>query len=349
MGRRLLRYSLLIALIGVAIWGGVTIYSFNHFEKVVSRFDGQCQAVAGIIGPEDVQFDYRSKKAFISSYDHRTEKGRGSIYLFNVRDPLDDTSWEDRTAGVPELFAPRGLHFYDRDGVRRLFVVNGAQNTIELYDVDDNNRLIHIETFSERRLRNPKDVVAVGPRAFYVTNDRNDERATLAGKFDFLTRAKSGVVFYFNGTSWHRAADQIRYANGLAVTGDGSRVFVAETSAANLLEYDRDPQTGYLTLRQKIKAGAALDNINIDQSGLLWIGAHPRPLALARQKRDSSFATPSKVLTYNTKTNTLSTIYADDGSGLSAASSAAHYQNKLIIGSLFEEKFLLCDMARSAG
>ena len=115
------------------------------------------------------------------------------------------------------------------------------------------------------------------------------------------------------------------------------------------LEYDRDPQTGYLTLRQKIKAGAALDNINIDQSGLLWIGAHPRPLALARQKRDSSFATPSKVLTYNTKTNTLSTIYADDGSGLSAASSAAHYQNKLIIGSLFEEKFLLCDMARSAG
>ncbi len=341
-----------ISLLGITvIWGGLTIWSFNAFEDVASKFNGKCQAVTGIAGPEDLQFDFSSRKAFISSYDRRGARAnavddmRGAIYLFDILNPLDGTSWKDRTGGIPEKFEPHGLYFYTDAKVRRLFVVNGSSNAIELFDVTDNGDLIHLESFTERRLTSPKDIIATGPRSFYVTNDRNAGRSSLRGQIDFLLRRRTGVIFFYNGTSWHRAADNIRYANGLAISNGGKKLYVAETAGGNLLEYDREAQTGYLRYARKIGVGDAVDNINIDEDGILWIGAHPQPLALARHRRDAGNFAPSKVYSFDPESDILKTVYSDDGSSLSGSSSAARLQRKLIIGALYEEKFLICDLA----
>lgn len=350
MLRRLLGLAGIALLVSVAIWGVLTIRSFNGFEMIASEFNGRCDAVTGIAGPEDLQFDFASRKAFISSFDRRSARAgdgvRGAIYLFDVLNPLDSASWRDRTGGVPAAFEPLGLYYYTDGKVRRLFVVNGANNAIELFDISSGDELTHLESFTERRLTSPKDIVAIGPRSFYVTNDKNAGRSSIRGQIDFLFRLRTGVIFYFNGTSWHRAADNIRYANGLAFNHSGDKLYVAETAGGNLLEYDREAETGYLTLARTIETGAAVDNINIDEEGVLWIGAHPRPLALARHRSDGDILAPSKVFSYDPATDTLKTIYSDDGSTLSGSSSAARLQNKLMIGSLYEEKFLICDMAR---
>lgn len=351
MVRRIVGLSGLVLMMAIAIWGGYTIYSFNAFKVIPSTFEGNCEAVSGIAGPEDLQFDFATRKAFISSYDRRaasklkTGTMRGAIYYFDISNPLDGRSWDDRTGGIPEEFEPLGLNYYVEGEYKRLFVVNGATNAIESFDVDEDGDLTHVETFKERRLSSPKDIIAVGPRSFYVTNDNNAGRSSFRGQLDFLFRLRTGVIFYFNGTSWHHAAENIRYANGLALTKDGNRLFVAETAGGNLLEYDRDPANGYLNYSRRIKMDAGVDNINIDEEGILWIGAHPRPLALARHRRDKANFAPSKVFSYDPAIDELSIIYSDDGSSLSGSSSAARMQSKLLIGALYEEKFLICDMA----
>ncbi len=350
MLRRLVAFTGLILLIGVAVWGFLTVRSFNHFEDVASSFDGSCDVVSGIAGPEDIQIDFKTRKAFISSHDRRakidnTSEGRGSIFLFDIINPLSGTSWHDRTNGMPEEFEPLGLYFYEEGDVRRLFVVNGAKNTIELYNVSLDGNLKHLESFSERRLTSPKDVVATGPRSFYVTNDKNAGRSSLRGQVDFIFRRRTGAIFYFNGTSWHKASEHIRYANGININKDGSELYVAETAGENLIKYNRDVKTGYLVLDRRIHTGAAVDNINIDQDGIFWIGAHPQPIALARHRQDPANLAPSKVFSYNPFSDELKTVYSDNGSSLSGSSSAAKINRKLIIGSLYEEKFLLCNMA----
>lgn len=348
--KRVFAFATIGAVILVFLWGLFTFNSLNHFDDIVSNFDGRCDAVSGIAGPEDVQVDFITRKAFISSLDRRAalngskESLRGAIYLFDINNPLSGASWLDRTNGLPEKFAPSGIHFYQEGPVRRLFVVNDATKQIELFDVSLDGNLTHLESFTERRLTSPKDVVATGPRSFYVTNDTFKASGSLKGNIDFLFRRRSGVVFYFNGTSWHKAAENIRYANGIGINKKGDRLYITETAAENLIEYSRDRETGYLTLERRIGTGAAVDNINIDEDGVFWIGAHPRPIALVRHSRDKNNLAPSKVFSFNSETDELNTIYTDDGTLLSGSSSAARINRKLIIGSLYEEKFLLCNM-----
>ncbi len=347
--KRIIAFLGLILLIGVAAWGVWIVRSFNHFEEVRSSFNGQCQAVTGIAGPEDIQFDGTRRKAFISSYNRRAKRDdrkRGAIHLFDIHNPLEDSSWYDRTKGVPENFAPQGIHFFEGAGVKRLFVVNEADNAVEIYDVDGQGDLAHLETLKEKRLSNPNDIIAVGPRAFYVTNDKYSGSSNILGRLSFLLRQRTGRVLFFNGISWHEAASSIQNANGIALDGNGQKLYVAETAGGNIIEYDRDDETGYLTFSERIRVGAAVDNINIDEEGLFLIGAHPQPLALARHRRDKDILAPSRVYTFDPKTKEVSTLYSDDGASLSGSSVAARSVRKLIIGSLYEEKFLICDMDR---
>jgi len=352
MLKRLIAFIGILAMAGTVAGSAWIVWSFNHFTEVTSEFNGKCNAVAGIAGPADLQIDFATGMAFVSSFDRRKRlpgeidrAARGAIHLFNIDNPLDDRSWNDRTGGIPEEFEPQGIHFYVDDRYRRLFVVNGANKSVELFDVLANGDLEHLESFNERRLTSPNDVVATGPRSFYVSSDRYSGRSSFRGQLSFLFRRRTGKIFYFNGTSWHLAVDGIQYANGVAVNADGSKLFVSETSGGNLLEYTRDRESGYLTLNKTIKTGAAVDNINIDSDGILWIGAHPRPLSLVRHQRDRTSKAPSTVFSFDEKTGELTTILSDDGSLLSGSSSAARNKNKLVIGALYEEKFLICDMA----
>ncbi|MEL6112037.1 MAG: SMP-30/gluconolactonase/LRE family protein [Pseudomonadota bacterium] len=352
MSRPLVIVILVGGIVAVGAWTLLTVRSFNHFDEVTSRFDGDCNSVAGIAGPEDIQIDLATGYTFVSSFDRRmafqggsSKKSlRGAIHRFDLANPLDDRAWRDLTGGVPKRFQPLGLHFYRDDAGARLFVVNAAQKSVELYAVGDDGSLTHLEQFTERRLSSPNDVVAVGPRAFYVTNDNNAARGTVKSNMNFLFRRGTGKVMYFNGVSWHEAATDIQYANGLAVNGAGDRLYVAETAGSNLLDYRRDRQTGYLTLDRRVAMGAAVDNINIDEEGQFWIGAHPRPLALLRHQRDAAALAPSMVYRFDPQSDQITQVYSDDGTGLSGSSSAARVGQQLVIGALFEEKFLICRM-----
>lgn len=348
-GPVLMRFWLFLSVLAVLGAGGVAInlHSFNHFAAIEPAPLAACTPVTGIPGPEDIQVDERSQRAFISSLDRREDGGRGAIHVFDLGDPLASSGFRDRTGGAPEAFRPLGLDYYEDGEVRRLFVVNEAGPSVEVFDVSENGDLVHLETFAERRLTSPNNIAAAGPRRFYVTNDVRPGRDSRVSDLHFLLRHGLGDVYFVDGAVWRHVAEGLRFANGVALSPDGGKLYVAETSGNAVRVYDRDKASGALTPNGTIKLKAAPDNINVDASGDVWVGALPKPLTVPRLKKKASAKAPSEVFRISGD-GSPETVYRDDGEEISAATVAARARNKLLIGALYEQKFLLCDLPPSA-
>ncbi len=338
--------ALLLALAGGAVV--FTLYSFNHFKDVENRFAGSCAPVTGVAGPEDIETTLSSRRAFVSSLDRRAgADARGAIYSVLIDDPLDSENWRDRTFGAPGKFRPLGLNFYEEGNIRRLFVVNDATKAVEIYEVAANGDLAHLESIAERRLTSPNDVVAIGPRSFYVSNDTEAGRSSLLGKLQFLSRTPAGKIYFYDGVAMRVAADGLRFANGIAINSRGTRFYAAETAGQALRIYDRDPETGALALSKIEAAPAAPDNINVAWDGALWIGAQPKPLAAPLFRRNVDLAAPSLVIRYVDQEGVaapMTEIFSDNGDAISTASVAAISGSRLLIGAFLDDKYLLCDL-----
>lgn len=339
--------AILIGVTGLAAAMGLyTLNSFNHFSEIERSFAGVCTPVTGIAGPEDIQVDYDRQIAYISSRDRRADAARGAIYAFEIENPLGSRNWKDLTEGALASFKPLGLDYFQVGETRRLFVVNEAANTVELFDIDEEDQLHHVDTFSERRLTSPNNVVAVGPTSFYVTNDAQPGRNSRMGNIHFLTRRPSGQVLFTDGSKWRVAAEGLRFANGIEVSSDGGRIFVAETSGRTVKVYLRDSITNVLTLETKHTLSSAPDNLIADPHGGLWVAALPKPLTIARHGANPKNHAPSEIINISNE-HGRKTVYLDDGGELSAASAAARIGDTLIIGSVYEKKFLLCKLPRT--
>ena len=338
-------FAVLLLFAGAAIYGGLR--SFNHFAEIDHVFEGQCTPVRGIIGPEDIQIDPRRSRAFISSLDRRADNVRGAIHIFDLNNPLSEGTWRDRTGGEPVAFEPFGMDFYDDGEVRRLFVVNQANNGVEMFDVAGDGALTHLETFTERRLTSPNSVVAVGRRSFYVTNDVRPGRSSRMGDLHFLTRAASGQVLFTDGTIWRIAAEGLRFANGIDISPDGARAYVAETAGGAVQLFERNTETGALAPAGEIKLDASPDNLMVDEAGAVWIAALPKPLTTPRHRANPETLSPSQVIRIGADGKPR-TIYRDNGEELSASTTAARLDRTLLIGGLYDETFLICGLPDNA-
>jgi len=115
---------------------------------------------------------------------------------------------------------------------------------------------------------------------------------------DLAADARGGVYFsgsgsgsalgkvYYRGAGGRvrEVAANIRYANGLAVSLDGKKLYVAESSANRLLEFDIAADGGLGGQREFVKLGDILsvpgqqaftpDGVRIDKHGNLFIGLY---------------------------------------------------------------------------
>ncbi len=337
---------MLALLIGLGGFGLKTLYDAGEFKILHPVEPGPCQTVKGVESSEDITIDAASGVAFISA-DDRRGGGQGAIYAYDLSDA--DAVPRNLTAGLEIDFHPHGISFY-RDAntmEASLLVVNHRRegHFVEVFDWTAGALKLR-ESITDPLFTNPNDLAATGPRSFYVTISHGSRGRWGRALEEYLQLARAYVA-YFDGTSARIVAAGLAFANGVNISPDGNLVYVAASVGRTISVYDRTPANGALKLKYVIDAGTGVDNIEVDGEGNLWVGAHPRLLTFTRYARDPSRIAPSQVVkvTFFTGDNfQLEDVYINNGEQLSASSVAALYDHRLLIGSVFDPRFLVCSI-----
>ncbi len=354
-----------------------TFWATGELSALEPGFLGRCQQVGGLLGPEDLTIHPTTGVAFISAYDRRAEAlgqpVRGAIYSYSpgstgsLRELTGDFEGELRPHGISLYLNPKRAGWLrSRSGPEpkdRLFVVNHAEgrHSIEIFAID-RRRLEHLETVRDPAFVSPSDIVAVGPRSFYVANDSGTQPDEWAWYLENLWRFPFSNVVYFDGESAREVASRIAKASGIAKSADGKRIYVTALMGRKIHAYERDPDTGDFVASDIIPLPTNPDNIELDDRGDLWVGAHPKLVSLVRHVvfgedpmpiriggvnlLDPASLAPSQVVRVQRDPKgayEITEIYVDDGREISAASVAGRRLRRLLIGSLTDSHFLDCD------
>jgi arylesterase / paraoxonase len=348
--RRLIGIVVLIALLAFGAWLIRLLWLAGTFRRITPHFAGTCHLVKGPVGPEDITIHPRTGIAYVSATDRRAVLAKqpvpGAIYAYD----LEQHTLTNLTPHADTRFQPHGISLWvGPDGRDALFVVNHpmidgepAANDIEVFDVTDGG-LIHRATLTDPLLVMPNDIVAVALDRFYVTNTNKYPPGTMQTLETYLQWKGAQVLFYGPG-GFRPAIKDLVFPNGINVSPDGKSLYVASTLDRAVRFYDRDPASEALHFRREIPLGSGADNIEIDEHANLWIGAHPKLLRIEKHGADPATLSPSQVLRV-TPDGHVDEIYLDDGSQLSTSTVAAVRGKRMLVGNVFDDGFLDCEMA----
>ncbi|GLQ06307.1 strictosidine synthase family protein [Sneathiella chinensis] len=345
--------TLVVLGIGLTVY---VLYETGQFGTITPHFNGQCAIVDGVVGGEDITIHPSGKFAFISSYDRRAAKAgnavTGTLYRYDLDDP--DAEPVDLRAGITDGFHPHGLSLYvDDTGRGSLLVINHKDHapgeegvdTIEVFELAG-RELIHRQTIDASALLGANDILAVSHDRFYVTNDHG-YRDGLATMLENLIPLPSGIVSYYDGAGFRTVADGFRFANGINMSADGSKVYVSTSVGQTLYSFHRDKATGDLTQESATDLETGLDNIEMDDQDRMWIVAHPQLLTFLGHAGDATKTTPTQILRFTRSYSgelVPEEIMMDAGDLVSGGTVAAAFGSRFLIGTAFESKILDCSL-----
>lgn len=346
-----------IALIALGLFVNSIVRATGAYRDLAYQYDGTCLKIDGLVGAEDIQIDHATGIAFVSNQDRRKYQAGtpepGYIAVLDMKQPRPEAV-RIGTGGI-EAFYPHGISLFRMDnGGLRLFVISHVPDEVdrvEIFDVVDGPeglpQLVHVRTVTDPLLLSPNDLVAVGPEAFYYSNDHGSE-TDLGRTLEDALRLPRSNVGYFDGTAARIVADHMRYANGVNVSADGKTLYAAEITGRQVRIFNRDPASDDLELHDVVPLNTLPDNIDIAQDGSLWIGAHPKIIDFVSHAKDETAHSPSEVIRLipdPTGTGgTAELVYLQDGAEISGSSVAAAYGSRFLIGAVFDPHILMCSI-----
>ncbi len=343
------------ALVVAVLVAAVVLDFLRHggqFKTLKPHFAGTCTAVPMEASAEDIQLDRARGLAYLSYLDRRGQvEGRpvlGTVMLLDLN--LAEPRPRPALASDPPLFRPHGMSLYRAgDGSQRLFVIShppGAAHTVEIFEQAATGAFAPVRTVRDPLLLDPNAIVAAGPEQFYVANDSGATNG-FARATELLFRRGLSQVVYFDGRSMRAVASGLESASGIAMSPDGSRVYVSETSGNRIAVFSRNAASGDLALLEHVELGSAPDNINVDADGSVWIAAHAKVLALGLHFGDARRLAPTQLFRFRPEAKgagRLVEVYLDGGERISAGSVGAVFNRQLLIGSITERKILQCHL-----
>ncbi|WBQ13920.1 hypothetical protein L2D00_04365 [Hyphomonadaceae bacterium BL14] len=358
-----MRYGLwaigLIVLLIAARMAFIVIPASGALTPVSEIGTQGCERVAVAPGTEDVTVDPVTGLAFVSAQDRRagaaTQGGRAGamaqtngIYVFNPADPSRVTL---ASIDSPADFRPHGISLWrgrgpDGEDIARLFVIShpAGGSRVLIYDVGEGGALVHLETVSAPDIRSPNDVVGVGPRQFYITNDTYFGDTPM-GFLEAFLGLPLGSVAYFDGEAARIVAGGFIYTNGINVSGAGDRLYVAAFLGREVRVFERDASDGSLRRLASHRLPMGADNIEIGSDGALYVGGNVDVFAFLAHSTDPEALAPSVVMRLDPETGERRTVFMNDGSLINSASVGAVHDGRLLVGAVFDGHVLVCPYA----
>lgn len=332
----------------------------GYFTGIRQEIAADCRAIAAVPGPEDIVIDHERGIAYVSAYDRRAVQAglpgsdavRGGIYAIDLNAPQAEWALYPVTPSNPADFRPHGIDLHvGADGARRLFAVNhpaSGTETVEIFDIAPDGTLVHAASVTDPLFVSLNDVVAVGPDSFYATNDHASKNA-LHQLFSNILLLRNANVVYHDGTAARLVTDGFVYANGINVSADGSRVYVADVMGMSLHVFARDAATGDLRGIDMARLGTGIDNIDVQPDGSLLMGAHPNIIDFMAHAGDPASLSPSQVVRVEPGENgggKAGTIYLNLGTEISGISVAAGYGDVMLLGQVFQPEVHVCTQSK---
>lgn len=312
----------------------------------------QCRRVDVAPGTEDVTIDPELGLAFISAADRRAwynETGAeeanplNGIYALS----LNGSDTVRRVSPPMANFLPHGISLWrGEDGVKRLFVINHpttGEEVVEIFDVSASGDLTHLESVSFPAMHSPNDLVGVGPRQFYATNDRRFEKGPLSTLEAYLALPLTDVVYY-DGAEGRSIKGGLVYANGVNMSADGKTVYIAELLKRRIGVFDRNMETGALKRVKNLRVKTAPDNIEVSRDGALWVAGHSRIFDFLDHAKHADAVAPSHVIRLNPRNGLASDVLISVNGEINASSVGAVWDNTLIVGAVFDGHVEVCPM-----
>jgi arylesterase/paraoxonase len=327
-----------------------TLLQAGFFKSISNEFNGsEIHMYENVWGGEDIEWDRTNNLIYISATDRWQEKTgaygeKDGIYVLV----------SNSNSSVPVImktdfsgdFHPHGISLFNVQGEKYLYAVNHSKesNTVELFKIDS-NFLTHIESYSDKLMTSPNDVVGDEIGKFYVTNDHGNTSENGRTVEEYL-RMPYSYLLYYNGTKFSKAHKGLVYANGVQLSNDGSILYVSHTIGHEIFVLERRKSNGLLIVKDKIDLGTGVDNIDVDENGVLWVASHPKLLDFTAYANDSTKISPSEVFKIEEveKKFEVTKIYENDGSQLSGSSIAVAHNDTIFIGSVFGNQVLKLKM-----
>lgn len=191
-------------------------------------------------------------------------------------------------------------------------------------------------------LVSPNDVTANCDGEIFVTNDARKRGSVMES---LLKLKSSNVVHYLpSNQKWNVAAKGFSYANGIAINHCPSDYVLLSTIRSNklyMLKNSGDNKDLYIS--KTIAKLKGLDNITFINDKEILVTAHLKQIAFLKHYKDPKNLSPTVVYRVNINTGEYKAIYSNDGSGISAGSTALYFNKKLYISQVFEPFLLKCD------
>ncbi|KAF8510771.1 hypothetical protein JB92DRAFT_422660 [Gautieria morchelliformis] len=250
---------------------------------------------------------------------------RGALWVYT---PNSESSFANvELRGFPEHadFHPLGLDVFPgpSNDYHLLIVNHGRDNsTIEQFLLSSvfPYRATYVRTLTSVHFVSPNAVAFTSPSTFYVTQDHRFTRRLpgLLGKILPIveTLLLPGLA-WVNHVDIHidgqlditDAARGIPFANGIAISGDGSRVAVASSSQGAIQLYSRTSDNK-LKWEEVIPLPFSPDNVRFAESGALIAAGHPYFPAISDVAAQKTQVAPSWVVSITPRIKPLNTTAA---------------------------------------
>jgi arylesterase / paraoxonase len=333
--------------IGLAVHVGKLLTDAGVFWKGEAKGFTFCTERARLTGAEDMEWSPGLKRVIVSA-DFRPAAGEanppsGAIYAFN---PDINEAAARVSPDLPFSFHPHGIALWEDKNGTVLLAINHRpeESTIERFRWEKDG-FRHEETLRDPLLITPNDLVATGPREFFLSHDHGS-RSHFAQAVEHYARLGRGYLTRFDGKSFARVADGIFFANGLALDSAQRLLYVAAMLEKSVRVYDvKDPaHPAYL---RRIQLSAGPDNVKLASDGALWIAAHPKILTLKKHSEHHQEKAPSVIIRVKNPAAAAAQaeeVMVEPGPRLSAASVALPLGENLYLGTIYDNVVLRCPL-----
>lgn len=349
-----MRIVLILLVVGIiGYFGNQMVGASGVLLKLENQLVEECRRIDIAPGAEDVQIDPETNIAFITAMERRDWYNDGvassseanGVYALDLSSAsLEDIPLPVKVSGdAPANFNPHGLYLWSNDTEKRLFVVNHpttGEEIIEIFSVGADNQLTHLESVSFDAMHSPNDVVAVGPRQFYATNDKGYEGGIMEMLEAYLALPFSSAVYY-DGKNGSIAAKGLTYANGINISPDGQTIYIAEFLKRRITSFSRE-DGGKLKKITSMNVPTGPDNIDVGTDGTLWTAGHSKVFDFLAHAEDPNEIAPSHGARLNPATGKSETVFVSTKGEINGSSVAAVGAGKLVIGPVFEGHVMVC-------